>query len=105
MTRSRSLFYGHLALVITCASLALVALEYQARMGHSPVFLYRLFELGSFQLGFGAVFLSCWLFPLAIAYLVVRRMQAWRWGAVVMTDIVLGLVQCVAVLELMPIRQ
>src|SRR5262245_31476045 len=50
------------------------------------------------------VILSSFAFTACIAYLTAGRMPVWRWCPIVLADIVLGLVQFLALLVVYPVR-
>ena len=105
MTRASGVLCAHCVVASACVALAAWLLNRQAEFGSRyrgqlEVFFARPVVSGAYLL----CLLSSFAFPVAVAYRLVGRVSAWRWGPAVLADALLGLVQYVALVLLYPIR-
>jgi hypothetical protein len=105
MVGARLIFYTHCLVAIACVALTIMVLD---RMAHQDWAFRgqfeRFFAHPVTVAGYLLCAASCFVFPAALAWRVVLRTSASRWVPLMAADIVLSLVQFVALMVVVPVR-
>jgi len=104
MKSARVVFWVHAAVAAFCVAVPSVAIIGPEAFGQIAQEIRRFFESIVGRQLLSVLLFSCFLFPVVLALLVVKRMSAGYWIPLMIFDFLLSCLQYIGVYGLMPFR-
>lgn len=104
MAKARFVFYLHVAVTLCCAVFAFHAFKFLSVDAGYPTWWEAMFREFAIQFWFCVGLVSTIYFPMALAFLTVRRLPFRWWMPLMIEDVWLSVLQLLSLLHIQPMR-